>query len=355
MKKHLLLLAAAAAVLPAAASSPFISRVFAFQPAPGQFLNEIPETDETTTLASVLALAEEQLCGGENPGMVSLGAFGGYIVFGFDHPLLNVAGDYDLMIYGNALRDASDTGAGSPEPGIVSVSVDANGNGLPDDPWYELAGSEYAAPSTLHAMGITYFKPDATHTPVPDPSNRYITDTEYIRWTSTDPARPQGWLQQNSFHSQSYWPSWLDDTAELSFTGTCVAEQRGTDSTDSHVKLKPLAWGYVDNLPNADCPGFKLDWAVDAAGNPVELTHADFVRVHTAVCATNGWLGEISTEITGARDLHPEASAPRVDASASAPCRFYDMQGTQLREAPRSGIYIAVYPDGTAAARLSAR
>ena len=37
---------------------------------------------------------------------------------------------------------------GSSEPGIVLVSKDTNGNGLADDEWYELAGSEYNSPAT---------------------------------------------------------------------------------------------------------------------------------------------------------------------------------------------------------------
>lgn len=29
------------------------------------------------------------------------------------------------------------------EPGVIQVCYDANGNGLPDDGWYEIAGSSY--------------------------------------------------------------------------------------------------------------------------------------------------------------------------------------------------------------------
>ena len=49
------------------------------------------------------------------------------------------------------------------------VSVDVNGNGLPDDEWYELAGSEYQKPSTIKNYEITYYRPDEAKTPVPVP------------------------------------------------------------------------------------------------------------------------------------------------------------------------------------------
>ena len=37
------------------------------------------------------------------------------------------------------------------------------------------------------------------------------------------------------------------------------------------------------------------------------LDHIDFVKVYTGQMAYCGWLGETSTEISGAEDLHPDA------------------------------------------------
>ena len=69
---------------------------------------------------------------------------------------------------------------------------------------------------------------------------------------------------------------------------------------------KILDYGYVDNKPNKDKEGtsFDLSWAVDANGNAVSLKTIDFVRVYTAIDEINNPTGEISTEITGAIDLH---------------------------------------------------
>lgn len=345
--------AALCVALTAAAVSPYMARVYEFTPAPGQFINEVPETDPdlTYTPETILPLVEEQLCGEERPGMVSLGAFGGYIVFGFDHPLVNVAGQPDMMIYGNAILSDREAGAGSAEPGIISVSVDANGNGLPDDPWFELAGSDYSLPSTIKGCEITYYRPAADHTPVADPANTFIVDKEYIRWTSPLQDPSVGYVPRNSFHSQDYWPCWLTDKETLTFTGTRLKDNAVNVGTDEqpYYRLAILDYGYVDNKPNDEETGFNLDWAVDGEGNPVKLTHADFIRVHTGVCAANGWIGEVSTELCGARDLHPDAtSVVNLSETATTPVAYYTLTGARLTSAPTSGPYIARYADGTA-------
>ena len=52
-----------------------------------------------------------------------------------------------------------------------------------------------------------------------------------------------------------------------------------------------------------------IDWAVRADGSPAELKTIDFVKVYTALHQQCGTIGETSTEVMGARDLHPEAQA----------------------------------------------
>ena len=89
-------------------------------------------------MAEACAYAEERL---RSEAYVSLGGFGGYVVVGFDHSIDNKVGEYDFGITGNSF-------AGSSEPGIVWVMQDENGNGLPDDTWYELKGSETGKPET---------------------------------------------------------------------------------------------------------------------------------------------------------------------------------------------------------------
>ena len=269
-----------------------ITRIFEYCPAPGQFVNLLPEIAPDASPEQVCEAVLTQIGGEEPEGMISLGAFGGYVIFGFDHPLVNVPGEYDFKIAGNAFVDNAELNGGSCEPGIVTVSVDVNGNGLPDDPWYELAGSAYH--ESYKNFSITYTKPataDATYT-----------------YTTNDPSRPTGEVEHNFFHKQSYWPEW-NGTETLGFTGTCLPNNAVNTATppQQHWVLKAFDWGYVDNLANKDDPGLKLDWAVDSDGCPVTLRQVDFIKVYTGVCQSCGSIGETSTEVAGARDLHPDA------------------------------------------------
>ena len=309
MKRIFTLFLAGVSLCAAAQNSPYISKVYDFLPAPGQFVNELPEYMDGDSHEAILAKVEEQICGDKNPGMISLGAFGGYVVFGFDHPVANVEGAYDFKIYANAFMAAGSSVGGSCEPGIVMVSVDANGNGLADDEWYELAGSDYGKETTIKNYSITYYKPDADKTPTAD---GMITDSTYIRWTSSE--GDEGYVMKNSFHNQSYWPEWYEGET-MEFIGTKLADNAFDQSGNgTYYVLTRLDWGYADNLANDIDEGFKIDWAVDAQGNPKRLTHIDFVKVYTAVNQYCGWIGETSTEICGAEDLHPDAEVVGVGA-----------------------------------------
>lgn len=296
-----------------AQNSPYISKVYEYMPAPGQFVNELPEYMTGDSKSDVLQKVEEQICGDKNPGMITLGAFGGYVVFGFDHPIVNVADSRDFKIYGNAFMAASSSAGGSCEPGIVMVSVDVNSNGLADDEWYELAGSDYLKESTKKNYKITYYKPSVDKEADPDPNYKFITDRSYIRYTTNSEDEPEGYVMKNSFHSQSYWPEWYEGDI-MEFVGTKLANNGADQSGNgSYYVLNYLEWGYADNLPNDTDEGFDIAWAVDNNGKSVALTHIDFVKVYTAVNQYCGWIGETSTEICGAEDLHPDAEVVSVN------------------------------------------
>ena len=113
-------------------------------------------------------------------------------------------------------------------------------------------------------------------------------------------------MAKNSFHLQSYYPQWVKED-ELTFSGTLLPKN-GVDLSGSgtYYVLYSFEWGYADNHPNdfSDLNSFDIDWAVDSDGNPVKLPGADFIRVYTGLNQYCGWLGETSTEICRARDLH---------------------------------------------------
>ena len=288
------------------AFSPWITEVYEFCPAPGQFVEELPIYEDGDTYEVMLNKVKESISG-TNQVMISLGNFGGYVTFGFDHSVCNVAGENDFRIWGNAFIADSKKEArmgGSCEPGIVMVSIDRNENGLPDDEWYELAGSEYTNPLTKHNYTVTYYRTPADHEPTPLSPRSPLTDTTYIRWT--DNYGGQGYMTKNAYHKHEWFPRWIADST-LTFTGTCLPPN-GIDESGNgtYYVLYAYGYGYVDNAPNDSIHlnSYNIDWAVDRNGNHVHLPCADFVRVYTGMNQVCGWLGESSTELSGAADLH---------------------------------------------------
>ena len=259
--------------------------VIEYNPAPGQFVNTLPIIESEN---DILQKAQQNL---ERGSMISLGAFGGYMVIKFDTPLANAEGN-DFIILGNAF-------ATSAEPGVVMVSRDANQNGIADDRWYEIAGSEYARSTKNYE--ITYYRPTAEN----DTSEEAIK--EYIRWS--DNQGNSGWLTKNTTHKQPYYPTWIGADS-LTFRGTLLPDNAIDEKGDgSYFKLAPFEWGYADNQPNSNEAGcsFDIDWAVDTEGNKIDIEAIDFIRIYTGTIATDhGQIGEASTEISAIRTLHDE-------------------------------------------------
>ncbi|MDE6555872.1 MAG: cell surface protein, partial [Duncaniella sp.] len=263
--------------------SPYISKVFEYCPAPGQFINEMPRYEEGDTYEKILQKAEESISG-TNDVMISLGGYGGYVTFGFDHTVINLPGEKDFRIWGNCFYELlqPDKKGGSSEPGIVMVCYDTNCNGVPDDEWYEIAGSEYSSPSTKRCYSITYFRPDPDRQIIADDDNS-LSDVNYIRWIDSEGTA--GYMPKNIFHSQDYFPKWLDSD-RLKFEGSLLAPN-GEDisGNGSYYVLYSYPWGYVDNHPNeyADLNSFDISDAVDSDGKPANLPGVDFIRVYTGV------------------------------------------------------------------------
>ncbi|MDR1860502.1 MAG: hypothetical protein LBR06_06250 [Bacteroidales bacterium] len=248
---------------------------FDYVPAPGQFINY----QSGSTKENALQDLQDAL----NNGRISyLGAYGGYWIVGFDHSVRNVAGKADLKISGNAVPEFS-------EPGIVWVMQDSNGNGLPDDAWFELKGSKSDAPETKYRYAMTYYKPAA--------SNSDVLWTDNIGRSNT--------VDYNDAHTQAYYfPMFITEDYYV-LTGTCLAS--GIFADGGIVYAKDLSWGYVDNY-NTDLTRprneFWLEDAVQADGTPANLSHIDFVKVHTGMAGKGTAIGEISTETGCPADLN---------------------------------------------------
>ena len=197
---------------------------------------------------------------------------------------------------------------GSAEPGIVMVSQDTNHNGKPDDTWYELSGSadvDSAASVNsslnwerrlIYNYQITYYRNG---------------DLKAVPWTDYQ-GRCGQVNRLDEYHAQEYWPQWISDS-QLTFSGTKLPRNAWYRQEGKYKKewvLFFLRYGYVDNQINDDYDcGFDISWAVNpTTREPVTLKSIDFVRVYTAMNQSAGDLGETSTEVAGAKDLHLAAS-----------------------------------------------
>ena len=295
--------------------SKYIQAVDEYCPAPGQFVNDIPEYEEGDTPEIMAQKCTERIAGNySDTHLISLGGWGGYVTFHFDHSIANIPGERDFAIWGNAYQEMKNlVFGGMNEAGIVMVSKDVNGNGKPDDPWYEISGScyVYSAGKVDYNYEITYYK-----NPMGD-----------IPWT--DNRGNSGTIERvyGYNHDQEYYPEWLPDG--LTFRGTRLPDNmlnlsdmvEKSFSTYYYV-LVGFRYGYADNYYNwtdksdanswnyEGC-GIDISWAVDDNRQPVHLDFVDFVRVYTGLnqkCPQPNWWGETSTEIQSAEDLHLEAS-----------------------------------------------
>lgn len=279
------------------------NKVYEYTPAPGQFINELKTggfNGTQTTPEAAVAYAEARMGevdrdGNPYPNWVSLGGFGGYIIVGFNHSIDN-SGDYDIGILGNSF-------SGSSEPGIVWVMQDENGNGIPDDTWYELAGSETGKEETIQDYAVTYYRPTGPMMPV--------------QWTDNMGNSGEiDYLKQ--FHQQEYYyPLWITEDS-YTLTGTCLkARNYDASGNGSYWVNGEYDWGYADNFSSIDrltnnenstadanANHFKISNAIDFNGEPIHLDFIDFVKVQGGVNSKSGWLGEISTEVFGFYDYN---------------------------------------------------
>jgi hypothetical protein len=149
------------------------------------------------------------------------------------------------------------------EPGVVWVMQDSNGNGLPDDVWYELKGEYYNDPKAgKRRYAITFFKPR-----VNDVSNPYGYN---IPWRDNE-GGGGAWGGPYPYSVKG---------ASLTVVLSRLDVSRGR--------------GYVDGGFSYE---FNIADAAQADGSPVDLAFIDFVKVQCAVGFMSG------TETTAPQDM----------------------------------------------------
>ena len=336
--------------------SKYIQAVDEYRPAPGQWVNVIPEYEEGDTPEIMAQKCTESIAGDYyNTHLVSLGGWGGFITFHFDHSIANIPNQRDFAIWGNAYQEMTNqVFGGMNEAGIVMVSKDVNGNGKPDDPWYEISGS-----CDIDSIGKVNYGYEVTY---------HQNPMGNIPWT--DNRGNNGTVDRlygYDNHNQEYYPLWLPDG--LTFKGTRLPDNM-VDLSETverswsqwYYVLVGFRYGYVDNLSNwtdksdanswnyVGC-GIDISWAVDDNRQPVNLDFIDFVRVYTGLnqkCPTPNWWGETSTEIQCAEDIHLDASIEAIESALSGiktiekdvnSHSIYDLQGRKVGRTTK-GFYI---------------
>ncbi|MDU1890690.1 MAG: cell surface protein [Dysgonomonas sp.] len=245
--------------------------VLEYRPAAGQFINK---NMDCKTMEEANAWAEERFKDGS---YVSLGSFGGYIIVKMPKEIKNRKG-YDFGIEGNPFE-------GSSEPGIVWVMEDTNNNGLADDIWYELKGSDI----TEKGYEVTYYRPS-------EPGD--------VKWT--DNKGNEGVIKYlPQYHTQIYYPTWIKEDS-YTLKGSMLQPRVVNDG--GVWKNQSFEWGFADNMGSDAAKNssgnyrynqFELDNAIDSNGNSVSLTQIHFVKVQNAILKNVESIGEVSTEIVG--------------------------------------------------------
>jgi hypothetical protein len=203
----------------------------------------------------------------------SLGSAGGYEVWTVEHRP-------SYKIEGNPFGTWH-------EAGVVWMQEDRNGNGLPDETWYELRGGDDDDGTWQNYItrryAITYIN-GSVHTS----TNEYQQIIRDVYWAD---AKGRSGLIRGGFP----YPWGVTGNNAIgdwvTYTGTLLRDD-GNIATGQYSGLGPMT-GYVDAL-GVDFP---VNKAMDLAGNPVNLTAVKFIRVQTSVFRYGGSFGDVSTEI----------------------------------------------------------
>ena len=173
---------------------------------------------------------------------------------------------------------------------------DENGDGLPNDTWYELKGSDTFAETTIHDYSVTYYRPSS-----PGMS---------VQWTDNQGGSGKVNYITAYHHQDWYYPLWVKED-RYTLRGTMLeAHNYDKSGKGTYWVNPPYGWGYVDNFNETDMLGskdtnhFKISDAVRYDGSPANLKYIDFVKVQNALNASSGWLGEVSTEVCGIFDYN---------------------------------------------------
>lgn len=304
--------------------------VRSYLPAPAQFVNE----GVTTGGWGDIYDSNGNVKGNTATG-VSLGFFGGYIVYEFEN---SIAEDpkhpygADFIVYGNAFW-------GNSEAGCIQVSKDGQ-------TWYDIAGSMYYTGSEKNTT-IKYTNPNVNEDKGITAAGTNLGTIAAVTYNLNNGADQT--ITTNTFHNHSWFPLNANYfiasgtraamanvegetfasrtvnadgiTTTLTLTGTRLTSYPGTGATDkigfgycdvhanrslgSSVAYNPYQTFTSQSDYNTKTEGtgggdpIDISWAVNPDGTPANLSSIKYVRIYTGMAQMNGVFGEISTEVCG--------------------------------------------------------
>ena len=294
------LLATLALAATVQAQSPFATRVISYTPSPGQFVSNPQFNDPTRALGLPIGGGPSAA---DNTKCVTLGGFGGSIVLGFDHSILNQPPGnanphgLDLIVYGNSFYVGASRTRRWAEAGVIEVSRDVNNNGLADDAWYVIPGSHLPAIPSASLVGGHYQLPAAIFggPVVTNPLGTGATDEGIFGYADCTPTMVLGDLDGDGVADD------LTLTPEMFYT-------RPDD---------PFVVGVTPGSGGGDA--IDISWAVEpATGLPANLPSIDFVRITTAVDRVNGIFGEVSVEVCAVAEVRFAQQPPTALADVAS-------------------------------------
>ncbi|MDR3356412.1 MAG: bacterial Ig-like domain-containing protein [Spirochaetaceae bacterium] len=215
----------------------------------------------------------------------SLGSIGGYWTWSVKHQ----AG---YAIGGNGFISIT-SGEGWVEPGVVWFQEDSNGNGKPDEAWYELDAGRGPYINRLYSVKFFKYGEDVEEIG----GNEYGQTIREIYWADGKGRTGRiggGWPKDWGVNDTG-------DGAWVTYTSTILCDDNKRIRIDDYDYKDLAGPGGVIGGPfvDRDEGPFPVNKAVDAAGRPVTLTGVRFIKVQNGIFRYGGIFGEVSTEITG--------------------------------------------------------
>ncbi|MDR2344185.1 MAG: hypothetical protein LBD86_06630 [Spirochaetaceae bacterium] len=210
----------------------------------------------------------------------SLGTIGGYSYWSVSHRA-------SYTIQGNAFGQGGDGEAGWVEAGIVWFQEDLNGNGLPDEVWYEVyAGTSSKSSVVTRRYSVTFFKADDADSKTNSGYGGQVhRDIYWADCKGRTGVISGGWPW--AYGAPNYKGAWVTYTATL-------VDDDGEIKSENYNYTVPRDGGpYVDHGTDI----IPVSRAVAADGSFVNPTAVRFVKVHTGIFKYGSVFGEISTEI----------------------------------------------------------